>query len=41
MERKKHQISVILSKFDGKFSKVNQVIYFSVLSSISNMKALA
>ena len=30
-----------MSKFDRKFSKVNQVIYFSAQTSISNMKALA
>ena len=35
------QNSVILSKFDKKFSKVNQVIYSLALISISNMKALA
>ena len=32
--------SIILSKFDGKSSKVNQVI-FSIPNGISNMKALA
>ena len=37
----KFQISVFLSKFDGKFSKVNQVIYFSAPTSIPNMNALA
>ena len=35
------QNSVILSKFDKKFSKVNQVIYFLAPISIPNMKALA
>ena len=33
--------SVILSKFDRKSSKVNQVIFFSTPISIPNMKALA
>ena len=33
--------SVFLSKFDGKFSKVNQFIYSSAPTSIPNMKALA
>ena len=37
----KFQNGVILSKFDGKSSKVNQVITFSAPTSISNMKALA
>ena len=37
----KFQNSVFLSRFDGKFSKVNQVIYSSAQSSITNMKALA
>ena len=37
----KFQNSVFLSKFDGKFSKLNQVIYFSAPISIPNMKALA
>ena len=37
----KFQNSVFLSKFDRKFSKVNQVIYFSAPSSILNMNALA
>ena len=37
----KFQNSVFLSKFDGKFSKLNQVIYSSVPISIPNMKALA
>ena len=35
------QNSVILSKFDKKFSKVNQVIYSLASISIPNMKALA
>ena len=35
------QNSVILSKFDKKFSKVNQVIYSLAPISILNMKALA
>ena len=35
------QNSVILSKFDKKFSKVNQVIYSLAPISIPNMKALA
>ena len=33
--------SVFLSKFDRKFSKVNQVIYSSAPTRIPNMKALA
>ena len=37
----KCQNSVFLSKFDLKFSKVNQVIHSSAPSSISIMKALA
>ena len=37
----KFQNSVFLSKFDGKLSKVNQVIYSSSPTSIPNMKALA
>ena len=37
----KFQNSVLLSKFDKKFSKVNQVIYSSAQTSIPNMKALA
>ena len=37
----KFKNSVFLSKFDGKFSKVNQVIYSSDPTSIPNMKALA
>ena len=37
----KFQNRVILSKFDGKSSKANQVIIFSAPTSIPNMKALA
>ena len=37
----KNKKSVFLSKFDGKFSKVNQVIYLSAPTTIPNMKALA
>ena len=37
----KFQNSVFLSKFNKKFSKVNQVIYSSAPTSIPNMKALA
>ena len=37
----KFQNSVFLSKCDGKFSKVNQVIYSSAPTSIPNTKALA
>ena len=37
----KFQNSVFLSKFDGKFSKNDQVIYSSAPTSIPNMKALA
>ena len=37
----KFQNSVFLSKFDGKFSNVDQVIYSSSPTSIPNMKALA
>ena len=37
----KFQNSVILSKCEVKFSKVNQVIYSSTSISIPNMKALA
>ena len=37
----KFQNSVILSKFDGKFSKVNQVIYSSAPTSLPTVKALA
>ena len=40
MELKFHN-SVILSKFDGKSSKVDQVIFFSAPIGILNMKALA
>ena len=40
MELKFHN-SVILSKFDGKYSKVDQVIFFSAPIGIPNMKALA
>ena len=40
MELKFHN-SVSPSKFDGKSSKVNQVIFFSTPIGISNMKALA
>ena len=36
----KFQNSVILSKCEVKFSKVNQVIYSSAPISIPNMKAL-
>ena len=36
-----YQNSVILSKFDKKFSKVNQAIYSLAPISIPNMKALA
>ena len=39
--KSKFQNSVFLSKFDGKFSKVDQVIYLSAPTSIPNMKALA
>ena len=39
--KSKFKNSVFLSKFDGKFSKVNQVIYSSAQTSIPNMKALA
>ena len=35
------QNSVFLSKFDGMFSKVDQVIFSSAPTSIPNMKALA
>ena len=38
--RSKFQNSVFLSKLNGKFSKVNQVIYSSAPTSIPNMKAL-
>ena len=37
----KFQNSVFLLKFDGKFSKVNKVIYSSAPTSVPNMKALA
>ena len=37
----KFKNSVFSSKSDGKFSKVNQVIYSSAPTSIPNMKALA
>ena len=37
----KFQNSIILSKCEVKFSKVNQVIYFSAPISILIMKALA
>ena len=37
----KFKNSVFLSKFDIKFSKVDQVIYSSAPTSIPNMKALA
>ena len=37
----KFQNSIFLSKFDGRFSKVNQVIYSSTPTIIPNMKALA
>ena len=37
----KFQYSVFLEKFDRKFSKVNQVIYFSAPTSVPNIKALA
>ena len=37
----KIQNSVFLSKFDGKFSKVDQVIYSSAPTIIPNLKALA
>ena len=40
MELKFHN-SAILSKFDGKPSKVDQVIFFSTPIGIPNMKALA
>ena len=35
------KIPYFFSKFDGKFSKVDQVIYSSAPTSIPNMKALA
>ena len=37
----KFQNSIFLSKFVGKFSKVDQVIHSSASTSIPNMKALA
>ena len=37
----KFKNSVFLSKFDGTFSKINQVIYSSAPTSILDMKALA
>ena len=37
----KFKNSVFLSKFDGKFSKINHFIYSSVPTSKSNMKAIA
>ena len=37
----KCQNSVFCKKIDGKFSKVNQVIYSSAQTSVLNMKALA
>ena len=37
----KFKNSVFLSKFDRKFSKVNQVIYSSAPNSVPNMKAQA
>ena len=40
MDLKFHN-SVILSKFDGKSSKVNQVVYFSTPIGIPIVKALA
>ena len=40
MELKFHN-SIILSKFNGKSSKVNQVIFFSIPNGTPNMKALA
>ena len=41
VEKLKFQNSVFLSKFDRKFSNVDQVIYSSAPNSIPNMKALA
>ena len=41
MYRSNFQNSAILSKFEVKFSKVNQVIYFSAPISMLNTKALA
>ena len=40
MELKFHN-SIILSKFDRKSSKVDQVIFFSISNGIPNLKALA
>ena len=37
----KFQNYVFLYRFDRKFSKANQVIYFSAPTSVPNMKALA
>ena len=37
----KFQNSVFLLNIDGKFSKVNQVIYSSAPTSVPNMKVLA
>ena len=37
----KFQNSVFLSKFNGKFSKINDFVYFSAQINIPNMKALA
>ena len=37
----KFQNSIFLSKFDRKFSKVDQVIYSSAPTSMPNMKSLA
>ena len=37
----KFQNYVFLSKYEVKYSKVNQVIYFSAPTSIPSMKALA
>ena len=36
-----NSVFFILYKFDRKFSKVNQVVYFSAPTSVPNMKALA
>ena len=41
VEKLKFQNSVFLSKFDRKFSNVDQVIYSSAPNSIPNMQALA
>ena len=40
-KQSKFENCVILSKYEVKFSKVNQVIYSSAKISIPNMKALA